>query len=90
MTDYKMTPEYARIITKMLNEKEPVKGREVNVFDIFPTYHERTFTTDSDMMKVFQSLKTESWARWFNFKDFAKVKWELDFLGKKRGIKGTV
>ncbi len=47
----------------------------------------RTYTTDSDMMKVFRTLKEELWVDWFNFKYFAKVKWEKDFWERKEELR---
>jgi len=97
MTEYKMTDEYQKVLTEMIGE-EWIEREEVLysfiVNDIFYSkqyypmvYKNRTFTTDADMMKVFRSLKTETWVDWFNFKNFAKIKWEKDFWARKEELR---
>lgn len=60
MTEYKMTPEYCKVLTEMIGE--PIKGNGDVYNCIARTWtpsHEiktSTFTTDTDMMKVFRWL----------------------------------
>jgi hypothetical protein len=91
---YKMTPERQKLLTEMIGEcwhEFPSKTKckcGMSLFS-YPTgknFH-RTFTTDTDMMKVFRWLKTGTWVDWFNFKDFVKVKWEKDFWERKEELR---
>ncbi len=75
MTDYKMTPEYQKILTEMLgecwinvdyNEQYPL-GNKMNC----------SFTTDSDMMKVFRWLVDNGkWVKFFMWAD--RKYWKTD------------
>ncbi len=85
MPDYKMTPEYQKILTEMIGEKFHKYimhnehylicscGQKAELGSDFSDKHiklsNRTFTTDTDMMKVFRWLVDNG--KWASFSSYA-------------------